>query len=83
MKCTRRELDGNVQVVASGGLFLSEAEWLSKQRTSDGEIKSVVVKTRVEQLPTLAVWLPCTGEEHCSISGSVLLQKTSRSSLSL
>lgn len=28
-----------------------------------------------KQLPTLAVWLPCTGEEHCSISDSVLLQK--------
>lgn len=59
MKCTRRERDENVQEVASGGLFLSEAEcaltWLSKQRTSNGEIKSAGVKTRAEQLPTLAV----------------------------
>lgn len=72
MKCTRRELDGNAQVVVSGGSFLSEAEcaltWLSKMKTA-------VVKTRAEQLPALAAWLPCTGEEHCSISGSVLLQK--------
>lgn len=47
----------------------------SEQRASDGEITAAVVKTRAEQPPALAVWLPCTGQERCSISGSVLLQK--------
>lgn len=56
MKCARRELDGNFQLVTSGGLFFflkqNPQPRLSKQRTI-GEIKSTVIKTKAEQHPLL------------------------------